>query len=187
MPFVLFEGEVLQPGCDIAEGTFENSYGSGPYMWTKACDIPCSETTAFVDWWPSYPTIGRWRGYLSHVWSLGGRKVTEYDSGGGGPDTCYFSGSEVPEFIAITAGDWDVTASNTWQFDHVGVTPAVVSYYRAAADAGVISLPCGSSFGQTMAIDCSDGDSNYANWTLGYQISLNSVGSMRGTMKLRAW
>jgi hypothetical protein len=91
-------------------------------------------TTTSVDWWPAAPTIHRWRQTLTPpttaIGSFNGRKVTEQDPGGGGPDTCWFSGSAYAPATAITGGTWIVNSGNIWAHDHVGWTPEAVTYYR---------------------------------------------------------
>src|SRR5690606_7141465 len=130
-----------------------------------------------------YPTIGKWDQQLVHSWNLGGRNVTEQDPGGSGNDTCWFSGSAIAKFEAITGGSWPVETDSTWGIDYVGWFPASVTYYRNQGRA-----PCGTSFLQDMQIDCSAGDVHYRYWTLGMNITSSEVSSEKGSsQQTRIW
>jgi hypothetical protein len=69
---------------------------------------PDHETTAFMDWWPDFPTVGEWQQTLvppssDPTFDFSGETVQE-EVGGGGRDSCYFSESHIPLQIAITGG-----------------------------------------------------------------------------------
>jgi hypothetical protein len=147
------------------------------------CTSPTGETTTPVGW-DSDPTVYSWnQTLLPAATNFTGRTVTEQDPGGGGPDTCHFTGSIFAPFTAITGGTWTVTSGNHWGSDHVGWHSSAVTYYRAQGKA-----PCGTTFPQTMVIDCSTGPLTYATNTLGCDINSTTVTSTRaGSMAIRTW
>ena len=147
------------------------------------CTSPTSETTTPIGW-DSDPTVYSWdQTLLPAATNFTGRTVTEQDPGGGGPDTCHFTGSIFTPFTAITGGTWTVTSGNHWGSDHVGWHSSAVTYYRAQGKA-----PCGTTFPQRMVIDCSTGPITYATNTLGCDINSTTVTSTRaGSMAIRTW
>ena len=153
----------------------------------QACTRPTNETTAFAGWATaeSLPTVGRWTQTLApSTTNFSGRQVTEEDPGGGGPDNCWFSGSAVSQITAITGGTWTVTSTNTWGFDFVGLTGAVVIYYR-----GQGRDPCSVTVPQRMVISCLGAVSlPYRNNTLGYVIDNPGISSIRdGAVATKNW
>jgi len=183
-----WNGSINVPGCNTGGGTWDNSGGtSGSWTWTKPCDIPTGETTSFDGWDTVLPTVGDWtQSLMPSTINFGGRTVTEQDPGGGGPDTCWFSGSNVAQTTSISGGSWTVDGSNHWGADDpdgVGWPPDAVTYYR---DEG--REPCGTTFPQQMVIDCSDGTPTYITNTLSMDITSTTVSSSRaGNSQSKNW
>ncbi|HXI25834.1 MAG TPA: Ig-like domain-containing protein [Pyrinomonadaceae bacterium] len=126
---------------------------------TVQCPVPTSETTTFGGWDDAdqLGTLAMWNQTLQPTsTNFSGRTVTERDPGGGGPDTCYFNGSIVPEFTHISGGTWPVSSGNAWGTDFIGWAPAAVLYYRENG-----RTPCGTFFTQRMVIDCGSGEITY--------------------------
>src|SRR5262245_41200571 len=115
------------------------------------CTRPTGELTNSVMWDNIAPTKRHFKQILqpANPPSFNGRSVTEQDPGGGGPDTCYFQTSAVPEFIKVSGGTWSVGSINDWGPDVIGWSPNSVSYYRMNGRA-----PCGTKFMQRMVINC---------------------------------
>ena len=148
------------------------------------CSTPIGEITSPVGWDSGDPTIYKWEQTLSpSATNFAGRTVTEQNPGGGGPDTCYFTGSSFAPFTAITGGTWTVGSGNHWGYDYVGWRSSAVTYYRAQGRA-----PCGTTFSQTMVINCSTAPLTYATNTLGCDINSTTVTSNRaGSLAIRTW
>jgi len=152
--------------------------------------LPPSETTAFKGWATSMsePTIGQWRQTIGpKTIAYAAVTVQESDPGGGGPDTCWFSGSKFAPFTAITGGTWVVQAGNTWGYDYVGWLKAAVMYYRNKGRA-----PCGTTFPQQMQVQFATGDTTFYNYlgvnTLGGNIGTTTVTSIRaGKSQTKTW
>lgn len=165
-PWETFTGYLGQPGCNFAYGSWSNSFGnSGGFgqenayptsgqFFTKPVDLPTSESS-------KVPTGAQWDAQHGAPWTQGfapnspagefeGRVVYEYAGIGPGQDTCWFQGSAVPIFDAITTPGygWGVTSKNTWGVDYIGWNKAAVQYYRSRGRA-----PCNSSFLQQLVID----------------------------------
>jgi len=109
---------------------------------------PTGESTVFAGW--DGKGLGKWRQTLKPPADEAGfdfsyDTVEESDPGGGGPDTCWFSGSAILPFTAITGGTWYPDAAGVWEFDHVGWFTTSVDYYRKKKRA-----PCGTTFPQQM-------------------------------------
>lgn len=118
---------------------------------STACPIPASETTTFSAWGVgNSATLGLWNQNLRPATAdFTGRRVTEQNPGGGGPDSCWFQGSAIAPFIAITSGSWIVGGNNLWGADEVGWLASAVNYYRTQGRA-----PCSTQFPQRMVINC---------------------------------
>jgi hypothetical protein len=131
------------------------------------CHIPTGETTASDGWWDQDGTVHKFKQTLippNPDVNFDGRRVTEQDPGGGGPDTCYFpvaAASGRSPWISITGGLWTVSAGNIWAWDHVGWGWGNVNYYRANGRA-----PCQTTIPQRMVIDCGSGQVAYVTTTL---------------------
>ena len=152
----------------------------------RVCVIPTGETNAWVGWGAAGNTtsVGRWNGTLTPAnVNFTGRSVTERDPGGGGPDSCWFNGSNFAAFTALTGGTWAVGAANLWGEDNVGWFGTAVTYYRAQ-----MRVPCSTSFPQRMVIDCPAGEERYQTNTLGCGMTATQVSSTRsGTTQNRVW
>jgi len=170
-------GSVGEPGCNYIYGNWTNSLGhsggfgdSNPYptvsdYFTKAVDVPTSESTAV-------PTGAQWDTSHGAPWiqtfapntppgEFEARGVYEYATGQG-TDTCWFKGSSVAIFNAITTPGfgWTVSSQNTWGTDFIGWNLAAVRYYRNKKRA-----PCSSSFQQQLVIDAAYSPSNPSSYT----------------------
>jgi hypothetical protein len=115
-------------------------YASGAQVASRQAPVqiytkPTGETTASGGW--SNETIHLFNQTLTGSGSFVDRWVTEEDPGGGGPDYCYYPGSPVPEFIAISTPGylWRVGSGNTWGPDAVGWPSGSVQHYRSAGRA----------------------------------------------------
>jgi hypothetical protein len=114
--------------------------------------IPDGEITSSGGWYVYNTTLHLWNQTLTGGGNYEGRQVTEYDPGGGGPDYCWFEGSQARKSEAISGGTWTVQSGNTWQPDAVGWPYDAVLYYRREGRA-----PCDTSFFQDMRINCPGG------------------------------
>jgi len=111
--WIQYQGTNRTPGCDTGSGNWiASDFTSGPWSWTKPCDTPNGETTTFAGWNAS---VGQWvqTRLPNDVNRFGGRTVQETDPGGGGPDTCWFQGSQLPPAVSISGGSWTVSAGVT--------------------------------------------------------------------------
>ena len=152
--------------------------------------LPQSETTAFQGWAKSISqaTMGEWQQTIAlQSVAYKGVTVQESNPGGGGPDTCWFSGSKYTPFNSITGGTWTVKKGNIWGFDYVGYFQGPVTYYRAKGRA-----PCGTKFPQQMQIKYATGDPKFYNYgtvnILGGKIGTKTVTSIRaGQSKTETW
>ncbi len=160
-----------------------STVGCGTATQNVVCTSPTGESTYPVAW-SNDPTVYEWDQTLAPTGtSFVGRTVTEQDPGGGGPDTCYFTGSSISPFTAITGGSWTVTSGNHWGHDYVGWHSTAVTYYRNQGRA-----PCSTTFPQRMVIDCSTGPITYITNTLGADINATTVVSRRaGSMAIETW
>ena len=145
------------------------------------CSKPTGETTMSTEWDNIVGSTHKWvQRLLPFDTSFAGRVVFESDPGGGGPDTCWFEGSERPKFTAVTGGTWTVAqGTNEWGPDKVGWSPASVTYYRAQGRA-----PCSTKFMQTMVIKCPNDPQDllrrpYVTQELGAAIGATTVSSTR--------
>jgi hypothetical protein len=150
--------------------------------------LPKMETTMFKAWDPTGLTDGEWQQTIQTPKIVyNGVTVQESNPGGGGPDTCWFSGSIYAPFTAITGGTWTVGAGNKWGFDYVGWFSPAVTYYRSKGRA-----PCGTTFPQQMQIQFATGDPTFYNYaavnTLGGSIGTKTVTTIRaGKSKKKVW
>jgi hypothetical protein len=169
------------PGPHCGEQTLQASRPA-----QVVCTAPTAESTSPVGWNSTYSSLHDWTQTLSpSSTNFTGRVVTEQDPGGGGPDTCHFTGSIFSTFTTIAGGtDWTVTSGNHWGADSVGWIPDAVIYYRGEGRA-----PCGTTFPQRMVISCPNGGTlTYANNTLGGNINATTVTSTRaGQTVSRTW
>lgn len=159
----------------------EESSTTDPESQTSVCTRPTEETSTFDGW---NDTIGKWKQtLLPTTTNFVGRTVTEQDPGGGGPDTCWFSGSIVPKATSISGGTWTVTTGNIWQTDFIGFPSASVTYYRNQG-----RDPCSVTIPQRMVIDCNGSILTYRTNTIGYVIDNPKVYSIRdGQQADRNW
>lgn len=149
---------------------------------------PTGEKTSLQGW---AATLGMWQQTLTPTGTnFSGESVQEKDPGGGGPDTCWFPGSAIAPFTAITGGTWTVASGNKWGIDFVGFGTTAVTYYRSKH-----RDPCGTTFHQQMtiraAIDVAKG-TGYVNYPalnlLGARIEQRKVSSIRaGITKSIVW
>jgi len=139
---------------------------------TITCKLPTGETATNNGWSGS---AGLWNQTLApSTKNFSGRTVTEQDPGGGGPDTCWFSGSTFAAFTAITGGSWTVASGNTYGPDNVGYSDGAITYYRAQQRA-----PCSTTFSQRMVINCANQNTAYATNTLGAGIGVTTISSTK--------
>jgi hypothetical protein len=178
--FFSAEGDCVDATC--TSRTVNNPIVDDPV--DSQCRTPAGETTSPVGWDSNDPTVHKWDQTLAPTGtSFVGRTVLEQDPGGGGPDTCHFSGSSFPPATSISSGNWTVSSGNHWGSDYVGWHSGAVTYYRAQGRA-----PCSTTFQQRMVIDCSTGPITYITNTLGGDINSTTVVSRRaGSMAIRTW
>ncbi|MGH7806784.1 MAG: hypothetical protein ACRENT_01690 [Thermodesulfobacteriota bacterium] len=127
--------------CDVADCTRPTGEETNTYEWANA-----PERTKHL--W-----IMRLKPFTPppNGSQFSGRIVTEQDPTGGGPDTCWFQGSERAKFEAVIGGMWQVDNSNAWKYDKIGWSEDAVAYYRSSS---VGRAPCGTKFMQRMVINC---------------------------------
>jgi hypothetical protein len=201
--WLTFTGYLGQPGCNYAYGNWSNSIpnsgGFGqddPYppigssaIFVKPVDVPTSETSVT-------PTAAQWSTTYSAPWIqtlVGGlapseferRGVYEYAGIGPGNDTCWFKGSTVKIFAAVTTPgfEWYISSKNAWGGpDFIGWNLAAVQYYRTEK-----RVPCLSTCTQQMVIDAAyspQNPSSYGPYTnssggsfYGVPYELNTLGA----------
>lgn len=186
-----YAGTVNTPGCETTSGVWIITPGTLEPQWDltrdNGCAIPTGETTGTNAW---NSTTGLTTAYdwiqtltTSSGDIFGGRSVQEFDPGGGGPDTCWFSGSLVSQQLSITGGTWGVGMDNRWGPDTVGWLEAGVTYYRGQSRA-----PCQTTVPQTMKIRCDIGYVTYQSNSLTMGIGTTTVSSTRdGQFIQKSW
>ena len=146
--------------------------------------IPKGETTASSGWWEEQDTFHKWTQTLIGG-NFGGRTVYETD-GGGGADTCWYEGSPIPKFAAVSGASdrWDVGNDNRWGPDLVGWSTGAREHYR---NAGVV--PCDTTFLQGMYVSMPENRASlYATNWLRAGITWTTVWSERaGQYAERVW
>lgn len=154
--------------------------GASELFQAQSCTVPSGETTQSGGWQPGAPAVHNWWQTL-----IGGnfarRYVVEEDPGGGGPDTCWFPGSQYSAGTSVSGGSWGVTNNNLWGPDQVGWHPPdMVHYYRSQGQ-----TPCGTQFPQRMVINCSNGPPRaYTTTTLRTGITNTTVWSERSGLSV---
>ena len=138
--------------------------------------IPSGELTDSCGTWAE-PGIHDWCMTLTGG-DFYGRKVQEFASGTG-VDTCYNAvpNSIIPPFVQPTGGPpggWDVSQSNFWGRDSVGMGYFSINYYRSY---GVV--PCGGVFNQSMRINQRGG-----GWV---EYVVNTLSGTIGTTTVASW
>jgi hypothetical protein len=184
-------GTVATPGCDTMSGTWTNDSGdSGLVDWTKACDVPTSETTNDDGWADSagYPTLYNFMQVLSGSVNFGGRTVNETFPSQG-EDTCYMPGSPFgPYYSPPSWASWPVgfidsapSATNTYGHDQVGWLPDAITYYRANRPPQGLPFPCGGQWQQQMNISCSTATNFYQANYMAASMDATSISSNRSS------
>lgn len=187
----------LSPGY---YGSWWNLFGDGPpgevendeydYLGSTSasvhvCSRPNGETTATNVWdnANNRPTIHRFTvTALPTTTSFSGRSVTERDAGGGGPDTCWFTGSAADKWEIITINTGTVNSNNQYG-DLVGWYPDKVTYYRSQGRA-----PCGTTLQQRVALYCDISLLFFKYNTLEASFTATQVTSVRdGVSITRTW
>jgi len=108
-------GDLDVGGCNLGDGSWQNPEVSDTFWWDKACEIPSGETT--------HPTLQGWE-YPHYQFradipntsggNLSGRVIDETDWAGG-TDGCWYEGSPVPYWNAVTpVAPLTLTASNAY-------------------------------------------------------------------------
>lgn len=173
-----YRGEILNNGCDMGNGTWENSRGAkGNFDMTKPPDLPDytpAETTVPVGWSSQWPTVQQWRQTLQASTNFTGRQVLELPAYGA--DGCWFPGSIFAPYY-IDGSGWFVGYwyfDNLWGDDYVGVAPAAATYYRTQGRA-----PCSAYAPQDMQIYVQDvnGSQSYFQDVVGFTIDFATVSS----------
>lgn len=173
-----FTGYIGEPGCNYVYGNWTNSFGnsggfgqSEPYpssgpMFTKAVDVPASETSVHgpAASWDKINGGAPWTQTFapnSPPGEFEARGVYEF-VGGTGSDSCWFKQSKFSPFTTISRPGygWIVTSKNTWGSDFIGWTLAAVQYYRAQKKA-----PCGTRFYQQAVIDAAYSPDNPSSYS----------------------
>jgi hypothetical protein len=185
VPWLRHQGTISNQGCNTGSGTWNNAWGgSGAFAWSKACEAPNgspTETTYYNAWSSPSSTTYDWWAQLNADRNFGGRNVEERD-GGGGFDSCWFSGSDFPAFSSVTGGGWYVGyyAYNYWGHDTVGWAASAVHYYRSQRPSRGLPLPCTANLNQRMVILCNGGSPiEYKAHGLSATIDASTVGSSR--------
>jgi hypothetical protein len=142
-----YDGHVSEGGCNTASGTWDNTLGySRTFTMTKSCAVPTSETTASGIWAGPYHIF---TATISEPSSgpLGGRYVRETDYSPG-IDGCYYTGSTVPEWTAVSNQNPQKLGGNFF-LDTIGWTNANIIHYRSAG-----RTPCNVNLFQRTGIAC---------------------------------
>ena len=182
-----YSGSLSGTACDSGSGTWQNDLGDNGYWnWSKDCDKPDTETTSTSSLgWYNYNTEYVWLATLQSYSGLvfGGRTVDESD-GGGGTDSCWFSGSSIDPQTTVSPSSGTVAWNQTYM-DTVGWIDGAVTYYRTNAP----SLPCGFTKSQVMAVACSSTTSlTYKTNALSGTIYTTNVQSCRdGNCQTTTW
>ena len=77
-----------------------------------------------------------------------------------GQDTCYWSGSGLPQYPGVAGGSWTVGSvagspqSNHWGYDSIGWNSTTINLIRSDGPAHGITLPCGFKIYQSMEYEC---------------------------------
>ena len=145
-----------------------------------SCSRATGETTTTDSWTNSYHQFRATA--LPTTISFAGRSVTERDSGGGGPDTCWFQGSQVAKWETIDINTGTVDSQNQYG-DQVGWDPNNVLYYRAQGRA-----PCGTTLQQSMSLYCGISLQFFKYNTLQASFTATQVTNVRdGISVTRTW
>jgi hypothetical protein len=155
---ILYNGTVLQPGCDVASGSWQVSGSGGSFRMTKACDVPNGETTpVFDEWEPGDATTAIFKQQPTpSSFNYGGRTF-EQTFPTSGVDTCWYLGSPVDEHTVGPPASTEVANDGTY-VDRVGPGVTALVTYREHN-----KTPCGWTVHQTMSIACSTGNQVYVN------------------------
>jgi len=137
--------------------------------------IPSGEDITFLGW-QGDGGISMWYQFLqpSNV-NFAGRTVKEFS--GTGTDSCWFEGSALQPFTALTGGEWPVEgAENGWGPDYLSWAQEDIDYYRAQGKA-----PCSTTIPQSMRINVpGEGYVEYLNHDLIFTIGVTSITYQRG-------
>jgi hypothetical protein len=172
VPNFTYDGSINRPGCNTGNGTFTNLLGSGPWDWSKPCEIPTSETTTAVGWnVEESPTLYDWRGTLQPTTTtFGGRTVVEVVRRA---DFCLAASRGEPVTIDTFTISANVNTNNSY-IDVVGYPRENVDIYRQQ---GV--TPCNFTANQTLFIDCATPGPMFFFNQLGAEITPTTVSSSR--------
>ena len=121
------------------------AYASGTLQGTA---LPTGESISGIGWRGFYGNYGAFKGSLTGG-TFNGRRVREQD-GGSGLDTCWYPGSSIVLWTAVTGGDWGVS-NNEYGEDHIGWGTNAISHYRDAGRTG--GDGCRAEFDQDMHIN----------------------------------
>jgi hypothetical protein len=160
-------------GVSAGEGWDEAGYWTPP--------VPTGETTYSGGWDTSLPTVHKWNSQLTGGTFSGNNRRIYEQANGGGPDTCWWSGSAFAPQTSIPTGvlgNWPIGSQGTWGPDYVGWTPTYVVYYR-----NQFRAPCETALGQRMYITWPNGgsaeDREYQTGTLRMGVTYTTVWSQR--------
>ncbi len=150
---ITLTGSITKPGCNNSTGTWVNSAPrTGVFSLHTNCRIPTETTPQFESWGSDdNATVAKFEQDLTpNSFNYGGRYVQEFflaDT----TDTCYFSGSDIPELITMPAKPRINIANQqpSGYADYVGMTEYAVNYYRSQNRS-----PCGYYLKQRVKIDC---------------------------------
>ncbi len=194
-----YTGAIVANGCQSGSGTWYNDYNySGAWSWYKQCEAPSGEQTQVGSLpQPGEPLRTAWR-YLVTVSggtgpNFGGRKIQEWTAQPG-EDTCDISGDQFPAVTTLQGPNGPVEGAgpvldngNSFS-DTVGWSEGLVTYYRAAASAGEIHLPCHFKLYQQMTASCIVGPLPYKTNALISEIWPDAVVNTRaGIPKIVQW
>lgn len=107
-------------------------------------------------------TLNALNGGTSNFYTSGATNNIQESNAGAASDTCWYSGSAVPQATALTTDYWDVQAGDVWGYDFVGwyinSLGNTVYYYRGTGNyngfSGTNRAPCGYAYRQQMAFKC---------------------------------
>jgi hypothetical protein len=137
---------------------------------------PTGETTVTNGWVNTI--MARFTSTLSPTSvNFGNISVTEVN-GTGSHDGCWFTGSTMSKYEALTGGTWGVSDINVWGDDHLSWSAADIVYYRNEGRA-----PCNTSIAQEMhVVEGSSGE--YTNGNLVLTIGTTTISASRNGASL---
>lgn len=198
---IQMDGTIPLLGCNSASGSASATIpgqgtNTGSFSWTKACDMPTGESSAF-DSWNTAAGLATEAGFSATLQpstiDFAGRLLQESDAGGT-VDTCFDAlGGASAIGLPVLGGQWPIDNNNVYVGDdYVGYTPAALFYYRLQLYriTGNTGFSCGFTVHQRMTINSCGSSTTFVPYgsseagntnTLTQTITATTVSSQRGT------